>query len=335
MIKHQTQGVSGRLSYYDSETRQEAGYLSYALEHRIVLRAEHTVVDEAFQGQGIARLLVEELVSLCRRRGYILRPLCSYVALLCERIPQWADLLEEYDGSTAVVRMLNTQANPEKAQILQRYFKTAPGEYAAGDVFLGITVPQMRMMLRQAQPWTLGTIRALAQSELHEARWLAFVALAERAKMASSPTWREELYRLYLSLADRCNNWDLVDSSCRTLAGEYWLTLAPMERRKEVLRLANVSHLWTQRIAVVGTYALIVHGFYDEAIEVVLALREHPHDLIHKASGWMLREIGKRAPAVLRQVLDDYASMLPRTALRYAIERMSPDERAYYLALGK
>lgn len=319
------------LSYYDEETGQRVGYISYTLEDKIVLRAEHTVVDEAFRGQGIARLLVETLVVLCRSKGYLVRPICSYVARLFERTAEWSNLLEDYDGSAALLDQLQTQANAEKAQKLQRYFKTAPGEYAEGDIFLGVTVPQMRTLLREAKPITLGTIRALSQSPLHEARWLAFVALVQRANEATSALRRKKLYDLYLSLAERCNNWDLVDSSAPVLAGGHWADLSEQERKAKPLILAKAPHLWTQRIAVIGTLGLIRRGSYTEAIEVCLALRKHPHDLIHKATGWMLREVGKRAPELLREILDAHASELPRTTLRYAIEHMTEQERSHYL----
>lgn len=333
MIKNKITGVEGRLSYYDQETKQEAGYISYTMIHKVVLRAEHTIVDDAFQGRGIARALADELITICRRRGFLVRPKCPYIAKLFERLPEWGDLLETYDSSATILEQLRTEANPEQAQASQRYFKMGKGEYAEGDIFLGIAVPRLRQILRQRSPWTLETARSLAQSELHDARWLAFAALVQLSHEATSSNRIAELYKLYLSLTHQCNNWDLVDLSAPTLAGVYWATHSVDKRKAEITRLANTDHLWTQRIAVVGTLGLIRQDAYDEAIEVCLMLKDNPHHLIHKAMGWILREIYKRSPEYLKRQLNTIATQLPRTTLRYAIERMPQDERNYYLNL--
>lgn len=327
--------ADGRLVCRDMARGCVAGWLSYKLRDRYILMAEHTVVEDAYQGQGLARELVEALVALCRERKVLLEPVCSYVERMAIRRLDWQDLLEAGDRAPEILAWLEEEGDEERARMLGRYFKTGVGEYAHGDRFAGISVPKLRALLKELGPLSLGTIESLIMNPLHDARWLGFVALVQRARGATSSQTREQLCLYYLDRVDYCNNWDLVDSSAPTILGQHLLDLPSGERLQRLLELIKEDHLWRQRIAVVATLGLIRRGSYSEAIELSIRLRNHRHDLIHKASGWMLREVGKRDRALLLHTLDLYAPELPRTTLRYAIERLSDEERRHYMTLRR
>lgn len=226
----------------------------------------------------------------------------------------------------AVRRRLRELGDPDDAAFLQRFFKTAPGEYGAGDRFLGIRVPVTRKLAREFRDLPLDRIEALLLDPWHEARLLAVILLASGYKRGSDKE-REAIYRLYLKNADRVNNWDLVDSSAPHVVGEHLMT-----RSRAVLdKLAQSKNLWERRIAIIATQRLIRGGEYDDTIRIATALLHDPHDLIHKAVGWMLREIGDRDPRRLDAFLDEHAHEMPRTMLRYAIEKMLIAKRRQYM----
>lgn len=226
-------------------------------------------------------------------------------------------------------------ADAQQAVHLARFFKTAPGSYGEGDRFLGIRVPQTRAIVKKYRSEvTLDDTEALLASQWHEARLAGFLLLTEiyrRSKRTQPPQATEHIIKLYIDRIPRGNNWDLVDLVCYSLLGD-WLVDHP-DKRTILYELAASDSLWHQRVSIVTTYALIRAGLFDDTIRIATTLLNHPHDLIHKATGWMLREIGKRDEPLLLTFLDNHARTMPRTTLRYAIERLTPGQRAHYMTM--
>lgn len=221
-------------------------------------------------------------------------------------------------------------SNPNHAQNLQWFFKTGPGEYGEGDRFHGIKVPEVRTVAKEFKDLGLDQIEVLSQSSYHEERFAALAILTNQFKKSKSAAERTELFDFYLMLLDLgvVNNWDLIDSTAPYL-GRQLLGSNPIGFLKQ---LADSGDLWKQRAAVMFTFALVAEHELQPTFEIVEHLLDHDHDLIHKACGWMLREAGKRDLAKLRAFLDAHAASMPRTMLRYAIEKMSKDERADWLS---
>lgn len=330
----------GRISLYEGE--HEAGYLTFSIKDKRALHATHTVVHQSYQGQGLARLLVDALIEWAEQRTLIIVPVCSYIVAIAERSERLKRLLESYDDSESYVEQLKLLGNAEKAKQAMRFFKTRPGEYGEGDAFLGVSVPELRSLrinkdaprgFKQRQ-LSETSIRSLWASPYHEARLLACQAIADWAVVAEHSNTHLRIYELYLAHADRCNNWDLVDSSAPQVMAMYLADKDDKFRRETLLALAQSESLWQQRISIVGTLGLIRLGLYQDTFAIAEALLTHEHDLIHKATGWMLREVGKHGgKLLLMQWLDTYAPKLARTALRYAIEHFNEAERQHYLSL--
>lgn len=224
---------------------------------------------------------------------------------------------------------LRQRANPEKAAFFPRFFKAGPGEYAEGDVFLGVTVPDQRMVARQFVDLPLAELETLLGSKWHEERLTALIIMVMQFKR-SDQAGKEAIYHSYLNHTDRVNNWDLVDTSARDIVGGY------LYEHQELLpvldHLAASELLWERRIAMIATQYFLMKGEPDVTMRIAVKLLDDEHDLMHKAVGWMLREMGKRVDqALLIQFLDEYAARMPRTALRYAIEHLSPETRQHYL----
>jgi 3-methyladenine DNA glycosylase AlkD len=219
-------------------------------------------------------------------------------------------------------------ADPEKAKNLQRFFKTGPGQYGEGDVFVGITVPVIRKLLRKYRDIPLGETVKLLQSPLHEERLLALFILVEKCRRGDDAT-RKRIYTLYLKNTRFINNWDLVDLSAEHIVGAY----LDGTDRAPLYRLARSKNLWERRIAILATFYDSKRGIPDHTLALADVLLSDRHDLIHKAVGWMLREVGKRcSPDTLREFLRTRYRNMPRTMLRYAIERFPAEERAAYIA---
>ena len=217
---------------------------------------------------------------------------------------------------------LQALSNAEKREIFPRFFKTGKGEYGEGDRFLGVTVPNIRAIAKQYKNISLNEIRELMQSEWHEVRLCALLIMVEKSKKKDEAL-RQQLFDLYLSQTDRINNWDLVDLSCRFIVGEYLL-----DKSRDILyQLAQSPLLWDNRIAIVSTYAFIRKGQLEDTYALSDLMMYHPHDLMHKAIGWMLREAGKRDSERLYDYVMSHRADMPRTMLRYAIEKFSPKER--------
>ena|SRR3989338_2573347 len=224
---------------------------------------------------------------------------------------------------------LGLLANPEKAKFLAGFFKTGKGQYAEGDMFLGITVPQTRQVAGKYSSLALSDIKKLLKSKIHEHRLIALLVLVQQFNRADE-NQKVKIIDFYLASTKRINNWDLVDLSADKILGEY-LYQAPSKERKILRKLAKSKNLWERRIAVLSTFAFIKRNEFDDALEISKMLLEDPHDLIHKAVGWMLREIGKRNLAVEEKFLKKHCRKMPRTMLRYAIEKFPEKKRQLYL----
>lgn len=222
---------------------------------------------------------------------------------------------------------LQSLANPEKAQFLKRFFKTGKGQYGEGDVFLGITVPLQREVAKKYHTLPLEEIETLIHSHVHEHRLTGLMILAwDFEKKALSE--QKRIYDFYLTNAARVNNWDLVDSSAH-IVGNY-LIEHPIEKHI-LLPLARSKNLWERRISIIATQVLIKQKDFDMTFTVAEILLHDTHDLIHKAVGWMLREVGKRDQDTEETFLKKHYKTMPRTMLRYAIERFPEDKRKFYM----
>ncbi|MEX2670776.1 MAG: DNA alkylation repair protein [Phycisphaeraceae bacterium] len=225
-----------------------------------------------------------------------------------------------------VQQRFRSLADEQVATTSQRFFKTGAGDYGEGDRFLGIRVPTLRKLVRQYDSLPLDDVEQLLRSAWHEERLFALLLLV-RMYQQGDKALRQRIHRLYLAHTHWVNNWDLVDVSAEHLVGAH---LAG--RSQQLLKkLARSASLWERRIAVLSTFYFIKQGQVEPTLEIVRIVLNDPHDLIHKAGGWMLREVGKRDEATLRAFLDEHALQLPRTMLRYAIERLPPNVRQRYL----
>ena len=224
---------------------------------------------------------------------------------------------------------LHALQNPAKAVILARFFKTGKGEYGEGDQFLGITVPQTREVVKRYHTTiTLLEIKQLLHDPFHEMRLAALLLLVEKFKKASEVE-RKQIVDFYLDNAKFVNNWDLVDLSAHYILGAYLLD-KPNERAKLDV-LAHSLNLWERRIAIVSTFAFIRNRKFEDTFRIAIILIHDKHDLIHKAVGWMLREVGKKNEKALEEFLQKHYTDMPRTMLRCAIERFSEEKRLRYM----
>lgn len=226
-----------------------------------------------------------------------------------------------------LISVINSYANPEKAKNLQRFFKTGRGEYAEGDIFLGIVVPIQRKIANQFNCLTLNDVSTLLKDAIHEHRLIALFILIEQFKKGSKDI-KKAIFNLYIKNALTINNWDLIDLSAPSIVGEYL-------QDKDITTLytfAKSTSLWKRRISILSLFADIKRGRFDRAFSVAEILLHDKHDLIHKAVGWMLREIGKRGGLKEEEeFLNKFGKTMPRTMLRYAIERFPEEKRQRYL----
>ncbi len=229
-------------------------------------------------------------------------------------------------------------------RVLMRFFKTGPGEYGEGDEFLGIRVPETRLIAKDSKAMDLAELPKLLTSRFHEIRLCGFLILTYKMERLCRPKLQHEaaamaerdaIVRLYLSYADYADNWDLVDLSAPKIIGPWLMLPSGLEEKEAVLDgLAGSPVLWRQRIAMVSTWKTTQQGHPEFALRYAERLVYHPHDLMHKAVGWMLREVGKRGgKALLEDFLGRHAATMPRTALRYAIEFLPEGERKYWMGL--
>jgi 3-methyladenine DNA glycosylase AlkD len=218
---------------------------------------------------------------------------------------------------------LRASGDPARAKVIQSFFKTGPGQYGEGDVFLGVTVPQSRKIAKAHRAVDLGVVRELVHSRIHEERLVGLLILVSKYKSGE-----DGIVDFYLENLGQVNNWDLVDLSAPCILGA---ALADKDRSL-LFKLARSDSLWERRIAIVATYHFIRRNEFGETIKIAEILLHDKHDLIHKAVGWMLREVGKRSLPALEKFLARHHSAMPRTMLRYAIERMPEKKRKFYMA---
>jgi len=224
-------------------------------------------------------------------------------------------------------------ANPAKAKVLSGFFKTGKGHYGEGDLFLGLTVPQQRSIAKQYVDIAIDALTPFLKSPYHEFRLTALIILIykyEHATRQNNSFLQRQIYAFYLKNISAINNWDLVDVTCPQIIGVY-LYGQPRATRKLLYRLARSKNLWEKRIAIIATFYFIRKGEFDDTFAIAEILLHDNHDLIHKAVGWMLREIGKRNQAAEEKFLMRHVKIMPRTMLRYAIERFDEAKRKRYL----
>jgi 3-methyladenine DNA glycosylase AlkD len=228
-----------------------------------------------------------------------------------------------------IIKKLQALGNRDIAVHSQRFFKTGKGQYGEGDRFLGIRVPAIRKCVREYRTRSLEDILELLRSPFHEARLLALLILVAKFSAAnrSSSVDQEAVYRSYLNHTKYINNWDLVDCSAEHIVGAYLFS----RDRKPIYRLARSKSMWERRIGIVSTFHFIKRQDFSDILAVVELLLHDKEDLIHKAAGWMLREVGKRDPNAEKSFLAKHYRQMPRTMLRYAIEKFSAGERQAYL----
>ncbi len=229
----------------------------------------------------------------------------------------------------AVEAALREKANPEKAAFFPRFFKTGPGQYGEGDKFIGVVVPDQRKIARRFRELPLAEVRVLLDSELHECRLTALLILVGKYEKARDASLRQELCQFYLSVLDRVNNWDLVDSSAHKILGPWLRESGEFSLLDE---LAGSGHLWRERVSVITTMHFLKFEEFDWTLALCERFLDHPHDLMHKACGWMLREAGKKDVSVLRGFLERFVERMPRTMLRYSIEKLDKPERQQWMS---
>lgn len=221
---------------------------------------------------------------------------------------------------------LSKLKDPKKAKILARFFKTKKGQYGEGDKFLGIKVPEQRKIAKKHSGLTLKQLQNLLNSNIHEYRLTAILVLVDQYQKAEK-NQKEKIISFYLKNTKNINNWDLVDLSAPKILGNYLF-----DKKRDILyKLAKSKSLWERRITILSTFAFIKKNDFKDALKISKTLLNDKHDLIHKAVGWTLREIGKKNQKLEENFLKKHYKIMPRTMLRYAIEKFSPEKRQFYL----
>jgi 3-methyladenine DNA glycosylase AlkD len=234
------------------------------------------------------------------------------------------------DTVSKIEQALKQHGQAEKVPLYQRFFKTGPGEYAEGDKFLCVSVPDQRNIVKQYRHLVdLDVIINLLQTDIHEYRLTALLFLVDLYQREKNETKKQTYVDFYLEQLDWVNHWDLVDSTAHKILGD---SLRGKPDKSILRTLAKRDHLWRQRVSIVANWTIMKDNDYDELLWVSEYFLNHQHDLIHKAVGWMLREMGKRDVQVLHTFLRAHAHQMPRTMLRYAIERLDIDEKHTYLS---
>jgi 3-methyladenine DNA glycosylase AlkD len=236
--------------------------------------------------------------------------------------------MKSLQTAAQVKKAIEKLADTKQAAILQRFFKTGQGEYGEGDVFLGIKVPKQRGLVKKYKDLPLVEVLNLLKSKIHEHRLVALLILVEKFRKADEKE-QKKIFDLYVKNTKHINNWDLVDLSAPNIVGAFLLN----KPRTILNQLVTSKILWERRIAVLSTFAFIKNNEFADTLKIAEVLVNDEHDLIHKAVGWMLREVGKRDQAKEEQFLKKHAKKMPRTMLRYAIEKFSQTKRKYYLHL--
>lgn len=230
--------------------------------------------------------------------------------------------------SRSVEKELRQYRNPDKAAFFPRFFRTGPGEYGEGDRFIGVVVPDQRKVAKAFKTLPQPEIEKLLASPIHECRLTGLFILVHQFEKAKTTSEQKSIYDFYVKHVDRVNHWDLVDTTCHKIMGPYL-----MERsRKPLFKFAKAKHLWKNRISIVTTYYFIKRQDLGTTIDLAKELLGHEHDLIHKAVGWMLRELGIQDKSLLEEFLRQHAAEMPRTMLRYSIEKFPKEQRKKILS---
>ncbi|MCC2631143.1 MAG: putative alkylation repair enzyme [Candidatus Paceibacter sp.] len=236
--------------------------------------------------------------------------------------------MQKNNMSMEIEKELQKKADPKRAKASQWFFKTGPGEYGEGDTFIGITVPEQRKTAHKFLHLTLPDIQKLLKSFVHEYRFTALEILVAQYEKAKDEAIRKKIYDFYLKNIKYINNWDLVDTSAPYIVGHYCF-----HHNTDILvTLAQSKNIWERRIAIIATAYFIKQGKYIHTLKIAKILLNDSHDLIHKAVGWMLREVGNKSVETEEKFLKQYYKKMPRTMLRYAIEKFPKEVRAMYLA---
>ena len=236
---------------------------------------------------------------------------------------------ENIDSVALIVAQLKARASEERAQITRRFFKTGKGTYSENDLFIGIRVPELRLLAKEHISLSLVETMELLDTPVHEQRHLALLIWTLQYKRkATTETKRMDIYNAYVESWKHINNWDLVDTTTPHIMGEHLLN-----RPRDILHLWSAdTNLWKRRMSIVATWAFIKRGDLDDTFALATTLIQDKEDLIHKAVGWMLREAGKRDRTKLIEHLEAYRHEMPRTMLRYSVEQFSAEERRYFLS---
>ncbi len=227
--------------------------------------------------------------------------------------------------SSKIIAELASLANPEIATHSAKFFKTGPGQYGEGDQFIGIRVPQQKKVAQKYKTLPLSGIQELLQSPIHEYRFTALVILVNRYKKTKFVDDQDKLFQFYLDNREGINNWDLIDISAPKIVGEY--LLIHRNKRSLLYQMADSNNLWDRRIAILATMTFIRNGEFADTLNLSEMLLNDQHDLMHKAVGWMLREVGKKDQGVLEDFLGKYSKKMPQTMLMYSIEKLDADKR--------
>ena len=227
-----------------------------------------------------------------------------------------------------ILTILNDLSTPERAEITKRFFKIGVGSYSENDQFIGVRVPELRILAKNSMDLTIDEVSYIIQSPIHEQRHLALLIWTlQYQSTRTSEAEKQQIYEAYIEHRHWINNWDLIDSTAPHVVGEHLRT-----RCREILyRWAESPSLWERRMSIVSTWAFIKHGDLDDTISIATILLEDTEDLIHKSVGWMLRELGKRDVERLHNFLNIHHTSMPRTMLRYSIERLSQDQKTLYM----
>lgn len=229
--------------------------------------------------------------------------------------------------STQILQDLESLKNPAQAAHSQRFFKTGPGEYAEGDLFWGLTTPQIKVIVKKyARQASLADVSDLLANAYHDARCVGFLILVSRFEKGTELE-QAEIYTFYMSRLKRANNWDLVDISCYKIAGAYLYG----KDTSILYELAKSDNLWEQRVSIVSTMYFVKRGEFKVTLDLAEHFLTHKHDLIRKAAGWLLREVGKKDERALTDFLDKFHHKMPRTMLRYSLEKLTLVQKAYYM----
>ena len=229
-----------------------------------------------------------------------------------------------------VIKELKKYSNKKKSLVLMRFFKTGKGEYGEGDKFMGVIVPEQRKIAKKYQDLNFSEIKKLLSNPFHEVRLTGLFILVYKYEKGDK-TERKKIYNFYIKNIKAVNNWDLVDATTPNIIGRYlWESKSS---RQIIYKMANSKNLWERRIAILATYYFIKNKYFKDTVEIARSLLKDEEDLIHKAVGWMLREVGRRDEKILIDFLDQYVLVMSRTTLRYSLEKLSEKQREYYINL--